>query len=69
MLLGADYRLSLKIWININNYRVSNKSKKWWFSCFSFCLDSAIHNACSCIEKTEGVLTILVSGVMLRPLT
>uniref|UniRef100_A0A914DYM9 PiggyBac transposable element-derived protein domain-containing protein n=1 Tax=Acrobeloides nanus TaxID=290746 RepID=A0A914DYM9_9BILA len=21
---------------NINNYRVSIKSKKWWFSCFAF---------------------------------
>jgi hypothetical protein len=30
---------------NVNNYRVSIRSKKWWFCCFLFCLDTAIHNA------------------------
>lgn len=30
---------------NIHNYRISVRSKKWWWSLFAFCLDSCMHNA------------------------
>ena len=30
---------------NINNYRISVRSKKWWWPLFAFCLDSIMHNA------------------------
>lgn len=30
---------------NIHNYRISVRSKKWWWSLFTFCLDSCMHNA------------------------
>lgn len=30
---------------NIDRYRISIRSKKWWWAPFAFCVDTAIHNA------------------------
>lgn len=30
---------------NIDKYRVCIKSKRWWWVLFTFCLDTAVHNA------------------------
>jgi hypothetical protein len=38
---------------NINNYRVSIKSKKWWYSCFAFAIDTACHNAWQLYRKSD----------------
>lgn len=39
---------------NVNNYRVNIRSKKWWWTLFVFCLDSAMHNAWQFYRRQNG---------------
>jgi len=36
---------------NIDRYRISIRSKKWWWAPFAFCIDTSIHNAWQIYRK------------------
>uniref|UniRef100_A0A0P4W9A4 PiggyBac transposable element-derived protein domain-containing protein n=1 Tax=Scylla olivacea TaxID=85551 RepID=A0A0P4W9A4_SCYOL len=44
---------------NINKYRISIKSKKWWWSLFTWMLDMAVHNAWQLSKGQGSALTQL----------
>jgi DNA excision repair protein ERCC-6 len=44
---------------NIENYRVSIRSKKWWWPLFCFCLDTCVHNAWQLFRKNNKDLDYL----------
>ena len=44
---------------NINKYRISVKSKKWWWSLFTWMLDMAVHNAWQLSKGQGSALTQL----------
>ncbi|VEN42899.1 unnamed protein product, partial [Callosobruchus maculatus] len=39
---------------NVNNYRINIRSKKWWWTLFVFCLDTAMHNAWQFYRRQNG---------------
>lgn len=42
---------------NIDRYRISIRSKKWWWAPFAFCIDTSIHNAWQLYRKNAEQAT------------
>ena len=42
---------------NVDKFRISTRSKKWWWALFAFCVDASIQQACHPYKATSAAET------------